>query len=522
MNNIKRRYFIAIFVLFVFVAYSIIYKINSRTVDILLTTKTDSMFLEYQTIYHNNQKIADLIFETEIGKSDIIELFKYREREKLYQYLLVNYKKFRAFSVRQLHFHLPNNDSFLRMHRPSKFGDNLSKTRLTVKYVNENKRPIDGFEEGKVFNGFRFVYPLFDGTQHIGSVEISFSALAFIKEIESNYKIKSNFLIDKRVVDENVFKSEQSNYVQSTIPQYYFQKSILDSLNIDFSKVKVSKEKASMLHKGIQAGKPFSIYDKRFSQIVTFIPMKSPITKRVTAALTFRSNDVSISKENRHAVFAFSISTTIIALILLLIYKELRSKAILQQKIKERTKELLIANKQLEEMAHVDSLTGAHNRRYLYEIAKKLIPFVKRENQTLSVAMFDLDDFKDVNDTYGHDIGDEVLKIFVTTIKNSIRESDIFVRFGGEEFVLLLPNTDSEDAKIITEKLRKLIENCNKVDSVRFTVSIGVATFIPKKDDLESILKKADEALYKAKDSGRNRVVYSGETWVKSKTIWYL
>ena len=79
--------------------------------------------------------MADLIFETEIDKSQIIELFKNRNREKLYQHLLINYKKFRSFSVRQLHFHLPNNDSFLRMHRPTKFSDNLSKARLTVKYV---------------------------------------------------------------------------------------------------------------------------------------------------------------------------------------------------------------------------------------------------------------------------------------------------------------------------------------------------------------------------------------------------
>ena len=512
MNYMKGRYFLFIFALFVFISYSVIYGINSRTVDKLLTNKTQQMLLEYNTIYSNNQKIADLIFETEINKSQIIELFKNRERKKLYQYLLSNYKKFRTFSVRQLHFHLPNNESFLRMHRPTKFGDNLLKARLTVKYVNESKKRIDGFEEGKIFNGFRFVYPLFDGTEYIGSVEISFSALSFIKEIESNYKIISNFLIDKSVVNEKVFKHEQSNYVQSPIPEYYFQKSILDYINIDLSKTELSKEQTKNIHNQIQDGKPFSIYSKSFSQIVTFIPMKNPISKRVTAALAFRSNDISIAKENRHTIFALMISTTIIGLVLLLIYKEFQSRILLHQRIDRRTKELLVLNKKLEEMAHVDSLTGAYNRRYFYEISKKLLSFTKREKKPLSIAMIDIDKFKDVNDTYGHDVGDEVLKVLVNEIKNNIRDSDVFVRYGGEEFVLLLPNTDLEHALVITQKLRVIIESCQKVDSLKFTISIGLAAFIDSKDDIESLVKKADEALYEAKNSGRNRVVCSGKT----------
>ena len=518
MNNTKRRYFISLFIVLVFIAYNIIYGINSRTIDELLTNKTQQMFLEYNTIYNNNQKIANLIFETEIDKSHIIKLFKNREREKLYQHLLINYKKFRTFSVRQLHFHLPNNDSFLRMHRPAKFGDNLSKVRLTVKYVNDSKKRIDGFEEGKLFHGFRFVYPMFDGTKYIGSVEISFTALSFIKEIESNYKIKSNFLIDKSTVDEKVLKYEQSNYVQSIIPEYYFEKSILNHIKIDLLKIELSKEEAKYIHNQIQGGQAFSIYAKTFSQIVTFIPMKNPISKRVTAALAFRSNDISIVKENRHALFALLISTTIIGLILLLIYKELKSRAFLHQKIDERTKELLVLNEKLEEMAHVDSLTGAYNRRYFYEITDKLLSFTKREKKPLSIAMIDIDKFKDVNDTYGHDVGDEVLKVLVNEIKNNIRESDVFVRYGGEEFILLLPNTDLEHALVITQKLRIIIESTRKVDGLRFTVSIGVAAFVDSKDDIESLVKKSDKALYEAKNSGRNRVVCSGETWAKGKS----
>ena len=511
MDYVKKRYFIPAFMLLALIVYGIVYSIHTRTIEMYLTKKTDLMFLEYKTIDHNHKNIADLIFQTEIDKPHIIELFKNRKRQKLYQHLLSNYEKYRFFSVRQLHFHLPNNDSFLRMHRPTKFGDNLSKVRATVKFVNENKKSINGFEEGKIFNGFRFVYPLFDGTKHIGSVEISFSALAFVKEITSNYKIKSNFLIDKNVVSEKVFKDEQSNYVQSPIPEYYFQKSILKYMKINVYKKVLSKIESNNIYNQIQTGKPFSIYDNEFDQVVTFIPMKNPITKRVTATLTFHSNDVSIKKDYESSVLIFFITTGIIGLVLLLVYNESRNKRSLRYKIAERTQELLDANKKLEEMAHIDALTGAYNRRYFYEISKKLVSFTKREKTPLSLVMFDIDLFKNINDSYGHDIGDQVLKVFVTKIKNNIRESDVFVRYGGEEFILLLPNTDLEHAMDITEKLRKTIEDCNVFNDVRFTVSAGVSSFVSYTGNLEYLIKRADEALYKAKNMGRNRVVSSEE-----------
>ena len=506
MKELKKGYIVALFTLLVLIAYSTIYRLGGQTTELILLEKTNLMFLEYKTIYHNNKNMADLIFETEINRPDVTLLFKNRERKKLHQYLLVNYKKLRKLSIRQLHFHLPNNVSFLRMHRPLKFGDNLTNSRATVKYVNEHKKAIDGFEEGKIYNGFRFVYPLFYADKYIGSVEISFSTLSFIKDIVDNYKVQSNFLIDKSVVNKKVFEDEHSNYIQSSISQYYCQKSILGYTKIDFSKQGFSKKAANSIYQKIQLGEAFSKYDAKYNQIVTFVPLKNPITKKVVALFTFRNDDSLIANENNKMTILFLISTVIIGLILLLIYKEMQNR----QKVYERTQELLRLNKKLKEMAYIDSLTGIYNRRYLYEVAKRLMPIVKREKQALSIAMLDLDKFKDVNDTHGHDVGDEVLKAFADDIKNSIRESDIFIRFGGEEFVLVLPNTDLEHAKVLIEKLRKIIEACDKVESVRFTVSIGVAAFDVLKDDLDSIIKKADEALYEAKNSGRNRVVCKG------------
>jgi len=179
-----------------------------------LDRKTNNYVKNYNALYHEYKKVAEVLFITKIDRKKIKEIFKNATssnenikdstRTELYNTLLNTYKLLKPYNIKQLHFHLPNNESFLRFHRPAKYGDNLTNDRETVKYVNDTKLSIDGFEEGKVFNGFRFVYPLFDKEEHIGSVEISFSALAFITDFMKSYKIDSNFQIAKKVVDAKV------------------------------------------------------------------------------------------------------------------------------------------------------------------------------------------------------------------------------------------------------------------------------------------------------------------------------
>ncbi|MEA3498122.1 MAG: cache domain-containing protein, partial [Campylobacterota bacterium] len=263
INFVQKKYFILLFIILSFTTYKLLYLENSNKIENYLQTKTEHIYLEYKVIYNNHKKLANFIFTNDINKKPIIDLFKNRDRENLLKYLNDDYKNLRLFNIRQLHFHLPNNNSFLRMHRPNKFGDSLTKDRLTVKYVNEEKEYIDGFEEGKVFNGFRFVYPLFDSKKHIGSVEISYSGLFFIKEIMKHYKLKTNLLISKKVVDKKVFDDEHSNYIDSFIDGYYFQKSIANYLNIDFSKNKLTKELSDSIKNSIEKGTPSSIYDEQ-------------------------------------------------------------------------------------------------------------------------------------------------------------------------------------------------------------------------------------------------------------------
>ncbi|WP_373071594.1 PocR ligand-binding domain-containing protein [Sulfurimonas sp.] len=181
----------------------------------------------------------------------------------------------------------------------------------------------------------------------------------------------------------------------------------------------------------------------------------------------------------------------------------------------ELRKQLEEINQQLAERANRDFLTKLYNRRGFEERCKEVIEFAKREGSKISIAMFDVDHFKKVNDTFGHDEGDKVLKFVADTLVDIGRKSDIIGRYGGEEFILLMPpKTDVEESIIAAERVRLSIQN-NPIDNIgKITISAGVATIFPNPNDdtkqIADILRKqADKALYYAKENGRNRVVHS-------------
>lgn len=160
---------------------------------------------------------------------------------------------------------------------------------------------------------------------------------------------------------------------------------------------------------------------------------------------------------------------------------------------------------ELEKMARTDSLTGLYNRYSFEELYEKEIERAKRYLNALSVIMLDIDHFKRINDTYGHAVGDKVLKQLATTVQLVIRKSDIFARVGGEEFVILCPETDTEQAKLLANKIRQEIEAARFEEAGKLTSSFGVAQYVIG-EDKENLLKRADDALYCAKKHGRNRV----------------
>jgi diguanylate cyclase (GGDEF)-like protein len=165
--------------------------------------------------------------------------------------------------------------------------------------------------------------------------------------------------------------------------------------------------------------------------------------------------------------------------------------------------------KSLEDAASIDSLTGCYNRREMDRKLDELFSFCRRYEKDFSLIMFDIDHFKAINDTYGHDAGDEILKEISSRIKRIIRTEDNIFRYGGEEFVVILPETDEKSAAMLANRLRTEISDLPFIindNSVFVTASFGVSSFYDAKTPKE-LVKNTDNLLYRAKNTGRNRVV---------------
>lgn len=164
-----------------------------------------------------------------------------------------------------------------------------------------------------------------------------------------------------------------------------------------------------------------------------------------------------------------------------------------------------LERKKIATLLDQDVLTGIHNRRYLIDQLPREIKIAERTGRPLSVMMFDLDHFKNINDTYGHAFGDVVLKNVATAVASSIRSYDIFIRYGGEEFFVALHDTPYESAMKVADNIRGIVQALTFENSVTVTISIGLTQYRPH-DTMDSMIERADQYLYQAKAEGRNRV----------------
>ena len=185
-----------------------------------------------------------------------------------------------------------------------------------------------------------------------------------------------------------------------------------------------------------------------------------------------------------------------------------------EKELEEKHRELRRQQGKLKELASLDPLTGIYNRRAFYDQAKEIIDYAKVGDLDVGVLMFDLDHFKDLNDNYGHAIGDEVLLRFTKVVSDCCRTSDIFARLGGEEFCLLLPDTPEGAVRNIAERVRDRIEKASVMvngEPVHFTTSVGGTMWAAHETKIDSTLNRADNYLYEAKNSGRNTVQFTLE-----------
>jgi diguanylate cyclase (GGDEF)-like protein len=247
------------------------------------------------------------------------------------------------------------------------------------------------------------------------------------------------------------------------------------------------------------------------------IPLKNIVGETIGAIQVLNKKSGAFERDDEAILTALAAQASV-AIDNADLYKKLNELNFsLENKIRERTADLIranerlsVLNKELEEIAITDGLTQAFNCQYFMERIKQEVKRADRYGTSVSLLMIDIDHFKKVNDTRGHQAGDAVLSGVVRVIKECLRETDLFARYGGEEFCLIATAMGLADAMVLAERVRALIEDAEfpyGAHRLKVTISIGVSAWQPDlKDDYEQMIRRADLALYQAKEGGRNRV----------------
>lgn len=473
--------------------------------DLYLQQKVHNLNTEYLVALNGYQMLTDFLFDESIKTPEVLQLMAEanrvpaqndQTRTQLLQHLTPLYLRITALNFRQLHFHLPDSRSFLRFHRPEKYGDSLVGIRDTVVEANTTRQKITAFEEGRILNGFRFVYPLLRGEEHLGSVEISISFSALERSLNRLFAKNYLLLIDRRIVEEKVFREEQPNYEFGPMPdRYIYDREVLQKLmaadsGFDMTVAgklfaSVEKDRKNELDHWRPFAYPASYAGKSFT--VAFLPIKNHKQINIAYLVSFEEDDYPV-EHKRHYIFTLVLLSLIFAGGL------------------SFTLYLFLTRERLEKLSATDFLTGIWNRSKGSSVVRLEHERAIRYATPYSIVMLDIDHFKKINDTYGHEAGDMVLKNLADLVGRSIREIDFFCRWGGEEFVIMLPETPLPLSLLFAEKIRGLVEQTSFPHMDRVTISLGVSQFTSDDSQFDNVIKRADLALYEAKSNGRNQV----------------
>ncbi|MBN2260802.1 MAG: diguanylate cyclase [Clostridiales bacterium] len=466
------------------------YSVQSNLLEV--ETLAIEMYKNTSLIIYNGivgESIAEIINQANDSNDEKKDLL----RKELFSTLNNWYLNMDLNNFRQFHFHLLNGDSFLRFHRPDKYGDNLLEVRESVKRVLETGEFIEGFEEGKIFNGYRFVYPVKYQEELVGSVELSISYKTVSELIRKFSDYDVLFLINKEVVESKLFEDEISNYIKNeSFPDYYLESYVhFNQLNQtigisedEFNKINLQIN--GMIHENTYNKWTFNIHEFKEYTIFTFInPVYNLKNELVGYSVYYGSEPLfhlNSKIENGHNIVFYLLNTLILFAIAFIVYLYIQAR----------------------EKSYRDKLTSLFNRTYFN---KKVVETIKK-SKVSSIIMMDIDDFKKNNDVFGHNEGDIVLTIVSEIIQKCIRISDLPFRWGGEEFAVILPETNIENAVNIAERIRITITlEKHTFEKYNITASFGVAEYISKEDIIE-FFRRVDENLYEAKAQGKNRTIY--------------
>ena len=628
-----------VFVLIVtYLFYNYVHNNKKNGLDTISKKQLEAVHLAYNTILDTYMVAAQKDFNYITKDKKVMKLlhqFKQADKQtektlrgELFRHLYKDYELMQELHVRQFHFHTQDGRSLLRFHKPTKSGDDLMNIRETIRIANEEQKSTYGFEGGRVYPGYRYVFPILDNGVYLGSVEFSVAFEGIETKLKNILPFYGHELIlDKRVSQDKVFKKIRKYFSQSDISKNYFIENHIISSVTQKNKNDFFIKKLTKLAKGSEGFEdkinknesfslPILVQDEGYT--VSFLHIIDTTHKSAGYIVSYGKSPELVKINERYNSFIYigTIGAFILFFLLLVIIFQIKRVKDETQKLNKfidiqnsvviltdgkrfkfankkffdffghanledflkkhncicenfiehqhffslvdvkedeetwidsllnlpgRSRIVLMKDKisiphaftvsinsydtnsyvvnfsdisdtmheklQLEEDIIRDPLTKAYNRIYFNKTAEQLVTFNTHEKKETGIVFFDIDHFKTINDTFGHQVGDDILVNLIKLVKENLRKSDKLIRWGGEEFIIIVPVRSLEELYILSDGLRRSIESHKFTTIDTLTCSFGLAMHSGNEELLESV-NKADDKLYDAKNRGRNRVSY--------------
>ncbi|MCK5111026.1 MAG: EAL domain-containing protein [Arcobacteraceae bacterium] len=497
---------------------------NTQRIKLDLERRLNTLETHYKISKKQHKMLADISYKFTINDKNIIQILSKAQnatkeeravlRKQLSNILKVQFERMKIKGMKIFQFVLPDNTSFLRMHKQDKYGDNIADIRYSFKYVNETKKPIDGFEQGKISHAFRYVYPIFNKKDiYLGSVELSYKSDYFEDSLYEINNINTHFLVDKKIFDANIWDrdSVKSNYTQSAEHEDYAlsigkrqtkEKCIINN----YDKLKDIKDQ---IYIKIKEGEKFAIYNYYNNHVNTFsfYPVKNIKEKKTVAWFVTYENSEFIKTTINGGIIIRIISFLVSIILFYFIYKVLHQKEMLNEinlSLEEKVHEQTLS---LYTRLYYDDLTGLPKRNKFMEDLQM--------HEKSNILFINIQEFKNVNSVYGNSIGDIVLKRFAEILKKiAYAKNCNLYRFSGDEFVLLntkkeVRNVDAIQTAI--DIISDVEENAIVLELEKETIDIYLKIVMGISIGEDEPLKSANYALSYAKQKRLPYAIYSKE-----------
>jgi len=392
----------------------------------------------------------------------------------------------------------------------NKRGDNILKSRVDIVKIIKNPQIITSISVGKFTLSLKAIIPVYDNDKFIGIIETIAQFNSVILEMDK-YKYKTILFIDKSYKKQLIFANKDK-----FLEDYFIASG---SENIDFLEYIKRKTAEHIIH----YNKEYHLCEE-INAIVIVYTLNNEVTQKPMAYFVMAHNikDIDIKDINQIRYNLFLILCGLLFTIFsLFIYFYIQSKKKLIEKLNNTLEDTVqIKTKELTHLAHHDALTGLINRHLFSDIVQSSIGSAKKDNSYFNILFLDLDRFKDINDTYGHNAGDELLVSVAKRLKSCVKSKDFVSRLGGDEFIVLIKNTTKSELITIIERIITQIQQPIEFENniLNITFSIGVSYFPNDGIDAETLMSNADLAMYKAKERGRNTFQFYDKKMTKDVT----